>query len=194
MADEGFNFRPVERREAKKFEPPPWERDQFDQLERQRAEREAVAAREAEAARAQAEADAAWAAAEAAAAAEDADTRPASEAPLAADAAVPQVAEVPAAGGHAATDERQVERMLAELAAEEPASARSYWKTNVIVGSGLVIFGSVFLIWGIAGLVAAKGAGVAGMLGGTVMLIFGAGFVFGGMYVVVKNLRQRGVL
>ena len=198
MADEGFNFRPVERREAKKFEPPPWERDQFDELARQRAEREAVAAQEAEAARAQAEADAAWAAAEAAAAEDGAGETPAgtvvSEPMLAADATVAQVAEAPDAGRQAATDEPRVEQMLAELAAQEPKAAGSYWKTNVIVGSGLVIFGSVFLIWGIAGLVAAKGAGVAGMLGGTVMLIFGAGFVFGGMYVVVKNLRQRGVL
>ena len=41
MADDGVDFRTPERREAKQFEPPPWEREQFEELERKRAEREA---------------------------------------------------------------------------------------------------------------------------------------------------------
>jgi hypothetical protein len=171
VADDGFNFRSVERREAKRFEPPPWEQDKFDELARQRAEQEAQAAQAAEAARAAVEADA---------------TAAEEEAPG------PAVADEPVAKPQ--LEDASVEQMLAELAAEEPNAASAYWKTNVIVGGALVVFGSVFLIWGLAALVGARGSGAIGALGGSVVLLFGAGFVFGGMYVVVKNLRQRGVL
>jgi hypothetical protein len=176
VADDGFNFRPVERREAKRFEPPPWEQDKFDELARQRAEQEAQAAQAAEAARAAVEADAT-------AAEEEAPGPAVADEPVAVEpVAKPQL------------EDASVEQMLAELAAEEPNAASAYWKTNVIVGGALVVFGSVFLIWGLAALVGARGSGAIGAFGGSVVLLFGAGFVFGGMYVVVKNLRQRGVL
>jgi len=64
----------------------------------------------------------------------------------------------------------------------------------VAIGAGMVAFGAVFLIWGMAALVAARRVGAIGMLGGSVLLLFGAGFVVGGLYVVARNLRQQGVL
>jgi hypothetical protein len=182
VADDGFNFLPAERREAKRFEPPPWEQDKFDELARQRAEQEASAAEAAEAASVQA--------ALAKADAEVAETAAEAEAPAVESAAavaiepadMPQVADA------------SVEQMLAELAAEEPKATSAYWKMSVFVGSVLVVFGSMFLFWGMAALVGARSSGAVGVVGGSVVLLFGAGFVFGGLYVVVKNLRQRGVL
>ena len=43
MSDQGFDFGPAPpKREARQFEPPPWERDQFEQRKREEAEREAA--------------------------------------------------------------------------------------------------------------------------------------------------------
>jgi len=38
VGDQGFDFGPPDTRDARQFEPPPWEREQFEQLARQRAE------------------------------------------------------------------------------------------------------------------------------------------------------------
>ena len=166
MDEAGFDFRPGEKREAKRFEPPPWEKDQFEELARQRAE--------------------------------DERTAPPQELPAVAPQAIvtPEGATPEAATGPPAStvDDARVTEMLAELAAEEPPATRAYWKTSVAVGAGIVAFGAVFVIWGMAALVATRRIGTVGMFGGSVLLLFGAGFVVGGLYVVVKNLRQRGVL
>ncbi len=54
MGDQDFNFRPpTERREPKQFEPPPWERDAFDEMARTKAEQEAAEAEAAAAAEAE---------------------------------------------------------------------------------------------------------------------------------------------
>ena len=189
MADAGFDFRPVSRHEAKRFEPPPWEQDQFEELARKRAEAEV-----------QADADAA-----AEVLTED-RTAPALEQQAVSGSAAAiegepdaaarqQEALVPSAAAEGdRLDEARVTEMLAQLASEEPPAAKAFWKTSVVVGTGMVVFGAVFLIWGVAAVVAARKTGAVGMFGGSVLMLFGAGFVFGGLYVVVKNLRQQGVL
>ncbi len=200
MADPGSEFKPVERREAKRFEPPPWERDQFEELARQRAEQEA------EQARLQAEAQAALAQ-EQAAAAERTMQQPLEPAPGAVSAAQTIDAETvaddnaPPAAGSPTTmaevsgpEEAQLTEMLAGLAQEEPPAAEAYWKVNVAIGSVVVVIGLMFVVWAVTALVGAAKSGVVGVFGGSVLLIFGVGFMGGGVYVVVKNLRQQGVL
>ena len=45
MGDQDSDFKtPEERREARTFEPPPWERDQYERFARERAEQEAAVA------------------------------------------------------------------------------------------------------------------------------------------------------
>jgi len=185
----------MNRREAGRFAPPPWEENQFEELSRRRDEEEAAARTAAEqemlqraAQEPDAELDEAvmrlgQAPAEAADAASDAECESASSAQTASSA-----------GPGGGIDEARMTAMLAGLAAEEPPAARAFWKTSVIVGAGMVVFGAVFLIWGMAAVVAARKTGAVGMFGGSVLLLFGAGFVVGGLYVVAKNLRQRGVL
>ncbi len=196
--DHGFDFRQRERRETKRFEPPPWEQNQFEELARKRTEEEAAQAEAQAAAEAGAQAQAA---AEQAAAqpeateAEAAAPTPAEvpEGPPSEAAAAPAVTQPPAAlpGG---LEDARVNEMLAELASEEPPVSRDIWKVGVATGGVMVALGVVFLFWGIAALVAARRTGSVGVLGGAVLLFLGVGFTAGGTYLVVKNLRQQGVL
>ena len=192
MADPGSEFRPRARREARQFEPPPWERAEFDRLARERAEDEAAQA-------------AVAAVAEAAQAASTPDMELAQAAP--ADAPVLAVAAEPAevteaqvvtadepAAKPAGPDPAKVTELMAGLAAEEPSAHGAYWKASVAAGTIVVVLGVMFVTWGVVALVRSRGSGVAGVFGGSVLVMFGGGFVVGGLYVVLKNLRQQGVL
>lgn len=205
MSDGGFDFRPPPpRREARRFEPPPWERDQFEKLARERAEQE------------KAELDAALAAAEIAAAA-----RPAQEADPASgptpeevqsgspQAGVERAAEgeidrgpVAAAEAKAAAvlevpkvelDDKQVALMMLDLRAEEPVSLQAAWAVNLGAGGIVGLVGLVIGVWGIVAL-ANRNLGTTGTLGGMVLVAFGVGFVAIGGWLIYKALRQRGVL
>ncbi len=192
MADRGFDFGPVQRRDAKRFEPPPWEQDRFEELSRRRAEEEAAGAALEKEARANRldEPDAEL---------DEAVSRLGQgpegkhDAPGPAPAAgADDAGAVPAVEG--TLDDERVTAMLAALAAEEPPAAQAFWRANIVVGAGMVVVGAVFLIWGMAAAVGARTTGAVGVFGGLVMLLFGGAVASGGVYVVVKNLRQRGVL
>lgn len=165
MTDPDRDFRPVERREKRHFEAPPWEQTPAGQ----RGTPGPVAA-------------------------------PIDEENANADAlkAVRELVIEPGQPHSAAApdeiDEALVDEMLAGLSAEEPPAGTGYWKIGVGIGVGTVVLGVVFLVWGTVALVAAGRSGATGMLGASVLLLFGTGFVVGGLYVVVKNLRQQGVL
>ena len=186
MADHDFDFGVRERRETKRFEPPPWERDQFEELARKRADEEAAEAKAA------AERSATQAGAAEAEAAGQTLVELSEETPSEAGATA-EAAEEPAVPAGALEDARVME-MLTELASEEPPASRGLWKVSVAIGGVMVALGAVFLFWGMAALVAARRAGAVGTFGGIVLLLFGAGFVAGGAYLAVKNLRQQGVL
>lgn len=196
--DQGFDFRPRERRKTKRFEPPPWEQNQFEELARKRAEQEAAQA-EAQAA-AEAEAEAQAAAEQTAAEAEEAQAEAAvetlAEAPEepSSEAVAEPAITMPPATPPRGLEEARMTEMLADLASEEPPVSRGIWKVGVATGGVMVALGAVFLFWGMAALVAARRTGSVGVFGGAVLLFFGVGFVAGGMYLVVKNLRQQGVL
>lgn len=199
MSDQGFDFGPPPpKREARRFEPPPWEREQFERQAREQAEREA-AAQEARA-RVLAEEEAARAA--------DRQTENPSATggaevggPVAVMAAMVPQPETGAAAGDAEptapayateVDEKQVAIMMLGLRAEEPAALESAWVINLAAGSVVVLVGFAVGVWGGAAL-ARPGLPPAGTLGGVVLLGFGLGFMGIGAWLIFKALRQRGV-
>ena len=179
MSDQGFDFGPPPpKREARQFEPPPWEREQFERHHREQEERER-AAQEAR--------DKVLAEQEAARAAEQSATEP--ETALGGEcenAGPPESAK-------AEVDEKQVALMMLGLRAEEPVVLEGAWLVNLVAGVVVGLVGFASLIWGIAAL-ARKGMPAAGTLGGFVLLAFGVGFLGVGGWLVFKALRQRGVL
>jgi len=208
VGDDGFDFQGPQRREAKRFEPPPWEREAFEELQRKRAEEELAA----ELLRSHQATQGAGPQAEQAS--EEASTptvepavmevtasgdtaKAAEEAPGAEDADVQL--EQPAGGGKApgrkpqAEDPRVVE-MLAGLAVEEPPVHKGFWKVAIASAIVLGAIGGVLIIWAMAAFVGAQKTGATGVIGGGVLLVFGAGFVFGALWLAVRTLRQRGVL
>lgn len=166
-----------QRREARRFEPPPWEKGQFEELERRRAEEHADL-----------ELDEALA---------DLDSRPL-EPEEAGDQAPLDDAprNVQAAGGSAPSgpDDAAVAAMLAQLAAEEPGGERSYWKAGVAVAVLLGALGFVLVVWGIAGMLSARRSGQVGLAGGTGLIVIGGLFIGACVWVVTSNLRKRGVI
>ena len=183
MSDPGFNFGPSQdRREARTFEPPPWERDQFEQQQREREEREAAERAAREALLAQQEAASAEAAAAVAAegGAGGAETGESSEATSGAAPA-------------AEVDEKRVALMMLELRAEEPPGLEGAWAVNLSAGVVVGIVGFACGVWGALALTKGN-LPPAGLLGGFVLVAFGLGFLGVGGWLVFKALRQRGVL
>jgi hypothetical protein len=176
MADPNLDFRPIERREKRQYEPPPWEQGAppAPAGSEQPAQVELSAVPEVECGRAPIEASG------------QAATQ---------GATVPQaMANVAAEPRESALEEALVNEMLAGLSKEEPEATQHYWKTAIGVGIGTLLLGLGLVMWGAAAMASARKTGAVGVIGAAIMLMFGAGLVTGGLYVVVKNLRQRGVL
>jgi len=192
VSDQGFDFRPPsERREAKQFEPPPWERDQFERHKREQAEREAAA----EAARAQvlAQQEAAQAAEESAGLTESGAAVTGGDAPETGAIGSGGVVRASEAAPEAEIDEKQVALMMLDLRAEEPPALEGAWVVNLAAGLIVALVGFASSIWGGVAL-SRRGLPVAGTLGGFILLAFGLGFLGLGGWLIFKALRQRGVL
>ena len=178
-----------DKREARSFEPPPWEREQFEQLERARAER--AEEQELAAALDRLTEESAPEAASAPEATDEAEQTTASERePQAAQAATPTERPV---------DPGELDVMLLQLRAEEPEALTGFWKFGTIAAALVALVGSMLLIWGVVGFTrvgrAADAAGrTAGMIGAGTMVLFGLGFVGFGVWMAVRSLRQQGVL
>jgi hypothetical protein len=192
VADQDFNFRPpVERRKPKQFEPPPWEREAFDELSRAKtAQQEAAEAAEAAAAE--------ELAAESAVVAPPASAEPPARIETERPAAIsspetPAEASAPAKG---AVSEAELTEMMAGLRAEEPTSTRTYSRVAIALSVFTGLVGIVMLVWAMAMLVSsnARGAGRVGIVSGSIVAVFGALFIGLSMWVAVRTLRQRGVL
>ena len=186
MSDQDFNFRPPERREAKQFEPPPWEQDAFEGLAQNRGE-----GHEAEAA-AEAPKPLGAIVPEVVPEAELAsEPEPEPEAAPTAGQGPDAKAEEPPA-----VSEAQMLEMMAALRAEEPRATESYSKLSLWLSALTGALGVVMLFWAMAMLVSAsaRGTGRVGVLGGLIVGIFGALFIGLAMWVGVRALRDRGVL
>lgn len=191
MSDQSFDFGPPPpRREPRQFEPPPWEREQFERHKREQAERDAQE-------KLLAEQEAARAAEQPVA--QGAEPEHATAGPMPGPASAPEVAagsgQSPTAPSEAkrAVDEKEVALLMIGLRAEESPVLEGAWVVNVVAGAVVALVGLASSIWGVAAM-ARKGMPVAGTFGGLVLLTFGLGFLGLGGWLVFKALRQRGVL
>jgi hypothetical protein len=175
--DQDFEFRvPTEKRAARPFEPPPWEKSAFDELEKRRQEPGPE-----EEARGIAESETIAA-----------DAVPAAAGAKAEPDFVHTSGDVVSTGG--GIPESKVVEMMAGLAAEEPRPHESYWSVALAVSLVLVAIGAVLLIWGVAALVSSSTTGWIGQLTGTGLGLFGTFFIGMGLWLLYRTLRQRGVL
>ena len=178
MSDEDLRFPPPTRRDPAKFEPPPWEREQFDELAKARGEQELIPVPETD------EPPAIPVAEQIATAVREAET------PEAAGTASPM-------GGHAdrpAIDPKRVEVMLMGLRAEEPRPEEAYWVGTTGAGVVSALIGTAITTWGILAFVKLARSGVSGVALASVLTLFGLGFTGGGVWLVFRTMRQRGVL
>ena len=163
------------RREAKKFEPPPWEKEQFDQpseaQKEQRVEQETTEQPK------PAEVEA------------EEEEEVSAEKVIQKETSTPPLAE-----GQAGPSEAQMEAMLVSLKAEEPKGDRAFWKWGLVFSALMALTGSVVMIWGIVAFQATRGTGTAGVAGSSIMIIFGAAFIAIAGWAAYKILRQQGVL
>jgi hypothetical protein len=193
VSDGGFDFRkrPADRRQPKAFEPPPWEADAFEELRRRKSEEDE--ARAASAAAEPARADAGPARPAAAGPAPGAGPAPVEAVPEPdAQAGAAEAAQEAATGGQ--LDERQVLEMMAELAAEEPDVRRTAGNVAIASAMLLIALGGVLIVWGMAAFAGSRSTGTVGTFGGTALFMFGAGFIAAAIWLLVRTLRQRGVL
>jgi len=179
VSDQDFNFNPPPpRREAKKvFEPPPWEKEQFEELARRKeAERIAAEALAAAAAQQQIPAQPVQPAASQEAYPQEAQPVAPQQAASAAPVAQPPMVErAQGAGeGEAAKEDPRIEAMMLGLRNEEPSFGEDVWKISVGAGAVLAAIGAVFVVWGIVALAATRGAGFAASFGGVVLTVFGS--------------------
>jgi len=196
VGDQDFDFGTSgKRREARTFEPPPWERDQFARLAKERAEREA-----AEAAEAAARAAVGLAASQGSAAIGMAPTVAGVNPASAFDAEEARIAASPFASADAGAggvpgpvDERQIAVMMMDLRSEEPPALGSAWVAVMVSAIVLGAVGIVLTAWGLVELAQAGGSSF-GALGGGVLTMFGLGFAGLGAWLAFKTLRQQGVL
>ena len=192
MSAEDIKFPPAERRSSRRFEVPPWEQDQFEELQRKRGAEPPLA--EPPVPRSdstltpdEAPADVAGAAA--------AGPEPGSPEPAPgddwADSAEGAFGNASGDAGQRAggVDDRAMNAMLAELAVQEESGEKSVKVISIVSGALLVVIGCVLLVWAVAAFVASRRAGAVGTFGGMVLMMFGAGFVAGGVWIGTKHLR-----
>jgi len=181
VSDQDFNFAPPPRREAKKaFEPPPWERDQFEELARRKEAEKAAAETVADAVRAQ----------QAAAAVPETAPLPAATSEI----VTPVPENAPGAETADVGEDPRIEAMLLGLRSEDPPFGTDMWKVAIAAGAVLASVGAVMTVWGGIAMAAARRTGVTGSLGGGILVVFGLGFVVVGAWMAFRTLREQGVL
>lgn len=183
MDDREFNLRaPADRRQPRQFEPPPWEREAFEEARRQReqaAQQEQSGSAEPGPVPAEPDRSGHGSATHATAAAEE---------PGPAQGREQDGSEKPG------IEERAMLEMMARLAAEEPKADTAYHKIAYAASMFIAALGCLLLVWGMAALVGSSKTGAVGVMGGSVMLLFGAGFIGTAAWMLVRTMRQQGVL
>jgi hypothetical protein len=167
-----------QRREPRRFEPPPWEREQFEQLERERKGREQRAREAAEAAR-------------------PAPAQAPPSPPTTVDVAGAQPVQEPASapqGSPEGADPVRVDAMLVALKAEEPPAVQGAWKFGLVAAAFVGTVGLMLVVWGMVALARSAGSGPAGVMGATIMSVMGGLFVGLAAWMGARSLKQRGVL
>lgn len=177
-----------QRREARNFEPPPWERDRFEELARKRAEE-------------QADEEIATAIAELAGPAAVGPTAggptDATEQPLPGAGATPEATEQPGAAGEnkaGILPEARMLEMLAELSIEDPPATADISRFGFLGGVLFGALGLMLTVFGIVILVRGSGSDRSTALNGAVILGMGLGLVALASLAIARSLKQRGVI
>lgn len=173
--DAQANWHP--KREARKFEPPPWEREQFEALEQRRAE-DSPPAEQPEPGPGEAR------------------TPPVTE--EASAAPEPVSAETPAeepeqrgrlTGNALPIPEAQVDTMLIQLSAEEPKVDRHLKSVGLFASAIVMLLGVSLLAQGVIAMLKARGT-FAGMIGALIVAGFGAFLGGMGLWFGMRVTRQ----
>jgi len=93
-----------------------------------------------------------------------------------------------------AIDEAAMLEMMAKLADEEPPVAQEIWRLAVVASTVLGSIGLMMIVFGAVGLTKTARAGLTGVLGGAILIVFGIGMIALAVWMVVRTLKQRGVL
>jgi hypothetical protein len=183
VSQEDLRFPPAKRRERTKFEPPPWERAQFEELAKAREEQEPAEKPASEEPVSSAQATAAEEIASAVREAEKVHAAPTAAA-----------GEGDGEKAGPAIDPKRLEVMLMGLRAEEPRPEEAYWVSTTAAGVVSALIGLALTTWGILAFVKLSRSGLPGLVMASVLTLFGLGFTGGGVWLVQRTLRQRGVL
>ena len=168
-----------EQPQTRRFEPPPWEREQFDELARRRAEAQAAEEERLADERAIAAAERERAARESASPA----------VPAAAEAPVPTVkATAPAPDER--IDPQKVEAMLVQLSGEEGSALQPVHRASKVFALVVAVFGVSLVM--LAGLAAAKAGGGVGAMGALIVGIVGAFITSVAAWLWIRTERGQG--
>ncbi len=163
------------RREPSRFEPPPWEKERFDELAQERRERDEASVDAAAVA-------AALKAVPGASATSAPPTRAGTEEIVA-------EADLPVASA-------ELEEMFQELSAEEGDGLGSTAENvRLGIGAALLILGVVFAFVAMRLLSTSfEAGGPAALIGSTIVGFMGLALAGAGLYLTVRSLRERGVM
>lgn len=168
----------TERKVPPGFEPPPWEREQFEELARRREQQQAEPEEQSPAG-AQGES-------------------PPGETLSSTGTAAGSQTEKKSHGGDPAEttpplDDKMVDALMVQLRAEEPPAEGPLWRAGIFFAIFMTAIGIALSIWGVAALVRTSDSQI-GVAAASILLIFGAAFVGLGIWTAVRSLKQRGVL
>ncbi len=172
-----------DRRQRRSFEPPPWESEQYEELERKRRVRGPEPSQPIgpDVPGGAANGDAPVGSGESAQSAAGASVQPEGGAATAGQVA----AESPG------PDDARMDVMLMQLREQEPRGGEQAWRVGLIAAIGLAVTGAILVVWGAVGLATTYRV-PAGWFGASVLLLFGALFIGAGGWVAVRSYRQRG--
>ncbi len=186
MEQGGFDFRkPSERREARRFEPPPWEQEAFEELRRQRT------AAEAEQVAKETKGAAAEAAAEEMIEPQAEAGEPQSQVEVAAKPAADAMDSASGTAGQIELDDARVLEMMAGLAAESPRSSTMATHLMMWLGALIALFGLGLMVWGWVLMARAQGSARTLSL---VLVVMGLAYIGVGASMGYRALKERGVL
>lgn len=172
------------KREAGQFEPPPWEREQFEELQRRRQEQD----------RLEQASEHVAAPVEQTPIVEPQPNMAAREDEASPEEVVSKEPQTESPPRETGADDKMMAAMLLQLQAEEPARNEALWKIGIVFSIGAIAIGLVLLVWGFVAMVRTGSLGATGVVGSTILMAFGGLFVGLGIWTAVRSLKQRGVL
>ena len=175
-----------DQRNRREFVPPPWERDQFDELARRKAEQdldrlvETIGVPTKSATPEQGSGTGTSEAAETA-------TGAAAEPGAAEAKTTPGVS-----SGEFPLSDAELQVMLYGLKADEPDAVRGVSLVSLIVAGFMAVGGALILGYGMFALSTSMNAGPSAAVGAATVIVVGGLFIAAGAWLAARGLRQRG--